>query len=122
MLMVTRVAVPDSNEGQQRQGKLGSSLPTQTLCYLQRKEEGTHEEETTFLNLRLDQTKNRTVIQMSITKSSAIALWKRGCFTLHQSHLPKVLIPTAQRRRAVRITESLRCTWYLLGLYTHGLL
>ena len=75
------------------------------------KEEGTHEEDTTFSNLRRDVTKNRTVIQMSITESSAFALWKPDRFAPRQINLPRVLVPTAQRLRAARITESLMTKW-----------
>lgn len=52
---------------------------------------------------------------MSIPESSAFAFWKPDCFTPHQIYLLKVLIPTAQRLRAVRITKTLQSTWYTLG-------
>lgn len=50
------------------------STPTPTFHCLHREDKRTHEEDTAFLNLRLDRTKNRTVIQMSIIESSAFAL------------------------------------------------
>lgn len=103
-------------------GEAGQRPPHPDPPLLTLKEEGTHEEDT-FSNLRQAVTKNRTVIQMSSTESSAFALWKPDCFTPHQINLPKVLVPTAQRLRAGRITESLMTKWYSCSApYSHDLI
>lgn len=90
-LMMSKVTTLDTEEEEGaacESGTVPSPLsprpPTLTL-----KGEGTLEADTTFLNLRQHRAKNRVVSQVSITESSASALWKSDHVLPHQPHHPK---------------------------------